>query len=261
MSSSSCKRENRGCARPTRRCAPSLGAQGVEAEPDPGTWRAIPGGARRGAKFGRVVRDACDRRWIEQHNASPRQGVKAGVHEYRCGRATAEQRPGSRLGHSRVFARITFLRVATFQDPGLHLRCALSAPDFRAAALSLAAMALLGRHYKLSVEQIMGASRAASQCGRNRFNHDDGYLIEMPTPTTGPEECFFPGPVVRKRRRRHRLCDARGGPDDDGRQCCAAGTPRAVILPTAEKVHAANLGTDFIAEGPLRSRLRPTRGA
>jgi hypothetical protein len=59
----------------------------------------------------------------------------------------------------------------------------------------LAAMALLGRHYKLSVEQIMALARSIT-VRPHRFNHDDGYLIEMPTPRRAGE-CFFLA-IVRK---------------------------------------------------------------
>jgi hypothetical protein len=85
------------------------------------------------------------------------------------------------------------LRVATFQDPDFTFG-ALSAPD-SAQRLVLAAMALLGRHYKLSVEQIMALARSIT-VRPHRFNHDDGYLIEMPTPRRA-EECFFLA-IVRK---------------------------------------------------------------
>ncbi len=85
------------------------------------------------------------------------------------------------------------LRVATFQDPDFTFG-ALSAPD-SAQRLVLAAMALLGRHYKLSVEQIMALARSIT-VRPHRFNHDDGYLIEMPTPRRAGE-CFFLA-IVRK---------------------------------------------------------------
>jgi hypothetical protein len=56
-------------------------------------------------------------------------------------------------------------------------------------------MALLGRHYKLSVEQIMALARSIT-VRPHRFNHDDGYLIEMPPPRRAGE-CFFLA-IVRK---------------------------------------------------------------
>src|SRR5215470_10286 len=85
------------------------------------------------------------------------------------------------------------LRVATFQDPDFTFG-SLSAPD-SAQKLVLAAMALLGRHYKLSVEQIMALARTIT-VRPHRFVDDDGYLIEMPLPrNTG--ECFFLA-IVRK---------------------------------------------------------------
>lgn len=79
------------------------------------------------------------------------------------------------------------LRVATFQDPEFTLG-ALSAPD-SAQRLVLAAMALLGRHYKLSVEQIMALARTIT-VRPHRFDRDDGFVIEMPTPRS-VGECFF----------------------------------------------------------------------
>jgi len=79
------------------------------------------------------------------------------------------------------------LRVATFQDPEFTFG-ALSAPD-SAQRLVLAAMALLGRHYKLSVEQVMAFARSIT-VQPHRFDKDDGYIIEMPTPRN-PRECFF----------------------------------------------------------------------
>jgi hypothetical protein len=85
------------------------------------------------------------------------------------------------------------LRVATFQDPDFTFG-ALSAPD-SAQRLVLAAMALLGRHYKLSVEQIMALARSIT-VRPHRFEEDDGYLIEMPPPRRAGE-CFFLA-IVRK---------------------------------------------------------------
>jgi hypothetical protein len=85
------------------------------------------------------------------------------------------------------------LRVATFQDPDFTFG-SLSAPD-SAQRLVLAAMALLGRHYKLSVEQVMALARSIA-VRPHRFDKDHGYLIEMPAPrSTG--ECFFLA-IVRK---------------------------------------------------------------
>jgi hypothetical protein len=85
------------------------------------------------------------------------------------------------------------LRVATFQDPDFTFG-ALSAPD-SAQRLVLAAMALLGRHYKLSVEQVMAFARSIT-VQPHRFDQDDGYLIEMPAPQRAGE-CFFLA-IVRK---------------------------------------------------------------
>jgi hypothetical protein len=85
------------------------------------------------------------------------------------------------------------LRVATFQDPDFTFG-ALSAPD-SAQRLVLAAMALLGRHYKLSVEQIMVLARSIT-VRPHRFDKDDGHLIEMPPPRRAGE-CFFLA-IVRK---------------------------------------------------------------
>ena len=85
------------------------------------------------------------------------------------------------------------LRVATFQDPNFTFG-ALAAPD-SAQRLVLAAMALLGRHYKLSVEQIMAFARSIT-VRPHRFDQDEGYLIEMPTPRQAGE-CFFLA-IVRK---------------------------------------------------------------
>ena len=50
-------------------------------------------------------------------------------------------------------------------------------------------MALLGRHYKLSVEQVMAFARSIT-VRPHRFDKDDGYIIEMPTPRSAGE-CFF----------------------------------------------------------------------
>ena len=85
------------------------------------------------------------------------------------------------------------LRVATFEDPDFTFG-ALSAPD-SAQRLVLAAMALLGRHYKLSVEQVMAFARSIT-VRPHRFNHDDGYIVEMPTPRNA-RECLFVA-IVRK---------------------------------------------------------------
>jgi hypothetical protein len=85
------------------------------------------------------------------------------------------------------------LRVATFQDPEFTFG-ALSKPD-SAQRLVLAAMALLGRHYKLSVEQVMAFARSIT-VRPHRFDKDDGYIIEMPPPRNA-RECFFLA-IVRK---------------------------------------------------------------
>ena len=85
------------------------------------------------------------------------------------------------------------LRVATFQDPDFTLS-ALSAPD-SAQRLVLAAMALIGRHYKLSVEQVMACAGNIT-VRPHRFDKDNGYIVEMPTPRRAGE-CFFLA-IVRK---------------------------------------------------------------
>ena len=85
------------------------------------------------------------------------------------------------------------LRVAAFQDPDFTFG-ALAAPD-SAQRLVLAAMALLGRHYKLSVEQVMAFARSIT-VRPHRFNDDDGYLIEMPAPRRAGECSFLA--IVRK---------------------------------------------------------------
>jgi hypothetical protein len=85
-----------------------------------------------------------------------------------------------------VFAHYV-LRVATFQDPDFTFG-ALSAPD-SAQRLVLAAMALLGRHYKLSVEQVMAFARSIT-VRPHHFDQDDGYIVEMPAPRRAGE-CFF----------------------------------------------------------------------
>jgi len=85
------------------------------------------------------------------------------------------------------------LRVATFQDPDF-IFGALSVPD-SAQRLVLAAMALLGRHYKLSVEQVMAFARGIT-VRPHRFDKDDGFIIELPTPRS-VGECFLVA-IVRK---------------------------------------------------------------
>jgi hypothetical protein len=85
------------------------------------------------------------------------------------------------------------LRVASFQDPDFTFG-SLSAPD-SAQRLVLAAMALLGRHYKLSVEQVMALARSIT-VRPHRFDQDDGYIIEMPA-ARNSGECFFIA-IVRK---------------------------------------------------------------
>src|SRR4029450_8534336 len=54
---------------------------------------------------------------------------------------------------------------------------------------TLAAMALICRYYKLSVEQVMALARTitVTPC---RFGDDNGYVVEMPTPRTA-RECLF----------------------------------------------------------------------
>jgi hypothetical protein len=86
------------------------------------------------------------------------------------------------------------LRVASFEDPELTFG-SLAAPE-TAQRFVLAAMALIGRHFKLTVEQVMGLARGitVAPC---RFGNDNGYVIEMPAPRK-TAECFFLA-IVRKR--------------------------------------------------------------
>lgn len=86
------------------------------------------------------------------------------------------------------------LRVASFEETDLTLG-ALTGPE-TAQRFLLAAMALIGRHFKLSVEQVMAlaGSIAVAPC---RFGDDNGYVIEMPAPQK-TAECFFLA-IVRSR--------------------------------------------------------------
>ena len=79
------------------------------------------------------------------------------------------------------------LRVASFEETDLTLG-ALTGPE-TAQRFLLAAMALIGRHFKLSVEQVMALARsiAVTPC---RFGNDSGYVIEMPAPQK-TAECYF----------------------------------------------------------------------
>ena len=96
-------------------------------------------------------------------------------------------------GWHKAFAH-RVMRVATFEETDLTLG-ALAGPD-TAQRFLLAAMALIGRHFKLSVEQVMALARsiAVAPC---RFGDDQGYVIEMPPPRK-VAECFFLA-IVRKR--------------------------------------------------------------
>jgi len=95
-------------------------------------------------------------------------------------------------GWHKAFAH-RVMRVATFEETDLTLG-ALAGPD-TAQRFLLAAMALIGRHFKLSVEQVMALARsiAVTPC---RFGDDQGYVIEMPAPRK-VAECFFLA-IVRK---------------------------------------------------------------
>jgi len=143
--------------------------------------------ARERAKFGRVVRELrCDGL---SSTRFAKAGVKAGVHD--TGAAVPPLSSDQERWHH-AFAHYV-LRVATFQDPDFTFG-ALSAPD-SAQRLVLAAMALLGRHYKLSVEQIMALARSihsasASLQSRRWLSHRDADA------TTG-RRMFLPA-VVRK---------------------------------------------------------------
>jgi hypothetical protein len=86
------------------------------------------------------------------------------------------------------------LRVACFEEREFTLS-ALAAPE-SAQRFVLAAMALIGRHFKLSVEQVMALARSITvvPC---RFGDDGGYVFEMPAPRK-TAECFFLA-IVRNR--------------------------------------------------------------
>jgi|SRR5215470_5619170 len=85
------------------------------------------------------------------------------------------------------------LRVASFEDPELTFG-SLAAPE-TAQRFVLAAMALIGRHFKFTVEQVMALARGitVAPC---RFDDENGYVIEMPRPRK-TAECFFLA-IVRK---------------------------------------------------------------
>ena len=89
-------------------------------------------------------------------------------------------------GWHKAFAH-RVLRVACFEEKELTLG-ALAGPE-TAARFILAAMALIGRYYKLSVEQVMALARTITvvPC---RFGDDNGYVVEMPAPRKA-RECFF----------------------------------------------------------------------
>jgi len=96
-------------------------------------------------------------------------------------------------GWHKAFAH-RVMRVATFEETDLTLG-ALAGPD-TAQRFILAAMALIGRHFKLSVEQVMALARSivVVPC---RFGDDPGYVLEMPPPRKATE-CFFLA-IVRNR--------------------------------------------------------------
>ena len=85
------------------------------------------------------------------------------------------------------------LRVASFEEPEFTLS-ALAGPE-TSQRFILAAMSLIGREYKLSVEQVMALARSIKVSPR-RFEGDEGYVIEMPAPQK-ERECFFLA-IVRK---------------------------------------------------------------
>ena len=93
---------------------------------------------------------------------------------------------GEQEGWHKAFAH-RVMRVAAFEETDLTLG-ALANPD-TAERFILAAMALIGRHFKLSVEQVMALARsiAVAPC---RVGDDTGYVIEMPAPRK-VAECFF----------------------------------------------------------------------
>ena len=89
-------------------------------------------------------------------------------------------------GWHKAFAH-RVMRVAAFEETDLTFG-ALAGAD-TAQRFILAAMALIGRHFKLSVEQVMALARsiAVAPC---RVGDDTGYVIEMPAPRK-VAECFF----------------------------------------------------------------------
>jgi|SRR5262245_24611954 len=89
-------------------------------------------------------------------------------------------------GWHKAFAH-RVLRVASFEEKDLTLG-ALAGPE-TAERFILAAMALIGRYYKLSVEQVMALARTITVTPY-RFGDDNGYVVEMPAPRTA-RECFF----------------------------------------------------------------------
>src|SRR5262245_17324359 len=86
------------------------------------------------------------------------------------------------------------LRVASFEETDLTLG-ALTGPETTQRFL-LAAMALIGRHFKLSVEQVMALAHSITVVP-SRFGDANGYVIEMPAPRK-TAECFFIA-IVRNR--------------------------------------------------------------
>src|SRR5262245_12036154 len=79
------------------------------------------------------------------------------------------------------------LRVASFEETDLTLG-ALTGPE-TAQRFLLAAMALIGRHFKLSVEQVMALARsiAVTPC---RFGDENGYVLALPA-AQNAADCFF----------------------------------------------------------------------
>src|SRR5262245_8507129 len=101
---------------------------------------------------------------------------------------TSEQK-----GWHKAFAH-RVMRVAAFEETDLTLG-ALASPE-TAERFILAAMALIGRHFKLSVEQVMALARSVAVVP-GRFGNDTGYVLELPPPRK-VTECFFLA-IVRNR--------------------------------------------------------------
>ena len=90
-------------------------------------------------------------------------------------------------GWHKAFAH-RVLRVACFEETDLTLGALAGGPE-TAGRFILAAMALIGRYYKLNVEQVMALARTI-MVTPYRFGEDNGYVVEMPAPRTA-RECFF----------------------------------------------------------------------